>query len=674
MSSPARLLAQQPRDTVIQIDSVVVSVLRGPSSRERAPYQISILTGDELQRGNIGFSIEEALQALPGVQIQNRYNYAVGERISMRGFGARAQFGARGIKVFVDGIPATLPDGQTTLDHLDLGSLGRVEVLRGPASAMYGNGAGGVLRFETRTPPAVPVREEAKVVFGDNGLFRMESQTSGTINSTSYLVNFSRLEFDGFRTTPTAPNDLYGSAERINLNAQVTTDAFGGRLKTTLNFLDLDAESPGSLTRDALDSGSQDARGFNVTQQAKKDVQQAQLGVGWEGEIGGMSARFHSWGILRDLDNPIPPRIIDLERAAWGVRAIIRSTQSPGGFAWSAGLEVELQRDDRLNFENEQGTKGTLTLDQQERVRATGVFAQLQAPLSDRLTLVGGLRYDRVRFTADDHLVNAVNPDDSGSRTVDALSPTLGLHARVSPSLALFANVTTSFETPTTTEFVNNPGQSGGLNEELDPTRGVGGEFGARGTLGSATLEGSIYVTSLDDELVPFKDASQDGRTFFRNAGSSTYWGFEAAGTVPILGKGVSARASYTYLDATFDDFQVDDEVFDGNRIPGVASHKAEVLIRWTGRSAFAELRGDYVGTIAVNDSNLEESPDYGLADLRAGVTGLDIGRWSAAPFAGVNNLFDKRYAAAVAVNAFGGRFFEPGPGRSYYLGVSLAR
>ncbi len=673
MIGPARLLAQQPPDSVIQIDSVVVSVLRGPTSRERAPYQISILTGDELQRGNIGFSIEEALQALPGVQIQNRYNYAVGERISMRGFGARAQFGARGIKVLVDGIPATLPDGQTTLDHLDLGSLGRVEVLRGPASAMYGNGAGGVLRFETRAPPAVPVREEAKAVIGDNGLFRMESQTSGTINSTSYLVNFSRLEFDGFRTNPTSPNELYGSAERINLNAQVTTDAFGGRLKTTLNFLDLDAESPGSLTRDALDSGIQDARGFNVTQQTQKDVQQAQLGVGWEGEIGALSARFHSWGIIRDLDNPIPPRIIDLERAAWGVRAIIQSTQSPGGFAWSAGLEVELQRDDRLNFENEQGTKGTLTLDQQERVRATGVFAQVQAPLSDRLTLVGGLRYDRVRFTADDHLVNAVNPDDSGSRTVDALSPTLGLHARVSPSLALFANVTTSFETPTTTEFVNNPGQSGGLNEELDPTRGVGGELGARGTLGSATLESSIYVTSLDDELVPFEDASQDGRTFFRNAGSSTYWGFEAAGTVP-LGRAVSARASYTYLDATFDDFRVDDEVFDGNRIPGVASHKAEVLIRWTGRSAFAELRGDYVGTIAVNDSNLEESPDYGLADLRAGITRLDIGRWNAAPFAGVNNLFDKRYAAAVAVNAFGGRFFEPGPGRSYYLGVSLAR
>lgn len=671
--TPTALIGQEPPDSVIQLDSVVVSVLRGHTVRERAPYQISVLTEEELQRGNIGFSLEEALQALPGVQIQNRYNYAVGERISMRGFGARAQFGARGIKILVDGIPATLPDGQATLDHLDLGSLGRVEALRGPASALYGNGSGGVLSFETRSPPQVRAREEARAVVGENGLFRVESQTSGTINTTSYLVNVARLDFNGFRTDPGDPDELYGSAERLNVNAQVTTDVFGGRLRTTLNFMDLDAESPGSLTHDALVSGVVDAHDFNVVQQAQKDVQQAQLGVGWEGRLGSLSAQFHSWGVLRDLDNPIPPSVIDLERTAWGARAIVESTPTSRGASWSAGFEIEGQRDDRLNFDNEQGNRGALTLDQQERVRATGLFAQLRAELSERFSVVAGLRYDRVRFTADDRLVRVGNPDDSGSRTVQALSPTVGIHAQVAPTFSVFANLTTSFETPTTTEFVNNPGQSGGLNANLDPTRGVAGEVGARGTVGGASFEGSLYVTALDDELVPFEDTAQSGRTFFRNAGSSTYWGFESAATLPF-GRGLSARVSYTYLDAAFDEFQVDGEVFDGNRIPGVASHKAEALIRWINDFAFAELRGDYVGTVAVNDSNSGESPDYALVDLRAGITNWALGRWSAKPFAGVNNLLDKRYAAAVSVNAFGGRFFEPGPGRSFYLGLSLSR
>ena len=155
------IAAQEPLDAVIPLDSMVVTVLRGTVALDRAPYAVSVSSGQALQLGNTGFSLDEALQGIPGLQVQNRYNYTVGERISIRGFGARSQFGARGIKILVDGIPATMADGQSTLDHLDIGSLGRAEVLRGPAAAIYGNGGGGVLSFETAAPPVVPVRLEA---------------------------------------------------------------------------------------------------------------------------------------------------------------------------------------------------------------------------------------------------------------------------------------------------------------------------------------------------------------------------------------------------------------------------------------------------------------------------------------------------------------------------------
>ena len=312
------LPAQEPPDSVVPLDSVVVTVTRGSHGLGRTPFAVSVQGQRNLQLGNTGFSLEEALQGLPGVQVQNRYNYTVGERISIRGFGARAQFGVRGLKVLVDGIPATLADGQSTLDHLDIGSLGRAEIMRGPASAMYGNGGGGVLSFETAQPPDVPIRQEAKGVFGDNGLVRLQSTTSGTANGISYLVNVAHLSYDGFRTHPADPSELFGGADRLNVNAQMRTDLAGGLLRVTGNFFDLDGENAGQLNRADLEAGSLAARGRNVEQGTRKDVHQGQLGVAWSGPLGGVNARFSGWGLFRNLDNPIPPRVIDLERTAWG--------------------------------------------------------------------------------------------------------------------------------------------------------------------------------------------------------------------------------------------------------------------------------------------------------------------------------------------------------------------
>jgi iron complex outermembrane recepter protein len=668
------LTGQELPDSVMVLDSMTVSIMRGAPTLARTPFALSVLNRTDLRLGNSGASIEEALQGIPGVQVQNRYNFSVGERISIRGFGARSQFGVRGIRILVDGIPATLPDGQSTLDHLDIGSLGRVEVLRGPSAALYGNAGGGVISFSTTPPAGVDAREEATLVAGGNGLVRFQSTTSGSRNNLGYLVSVARLSWDGFRANPTKEGALYGGADRWNVNARVThKDVAGGTLTITANFLDLGAENPGSLPRSLLDEGNVQAWGFNVRTGSRKDVRQGQLGVSWEGDLNGLTSQFAGWGIIRQLDNPIPPRVIDLDRTAWGLRGLLSGEVGSQGIPLtiSGGAELEFQRDDRLNFENEGGSRGTLTRDQFETVSSIGFFTQLRAGLLNRVWATGGLRFDRFEFRVRDDLVGD-GADESGSRTMTSLSPTFGLHVQASERFSVYGNLATSLGTPTTTELANRPDGSGGFNPNLQPSKGLTGEIGLRGQVaGHLQLEVNGWITDLTDELVPFEDALQPGRTFFRNSGASTYRGLESLLSL-TLPSGWTARLAYTAIDATFDDFQVDGEVFDGNRIPGVARHRLDGLLRLRRSTWYGELRADYVGRVAANDGNSETTDPYALFGFRTGFDGVTVGRVSVSPFVGVENLLDRAYQASVAVNAFGGRFYEPGPVRSFFVGMTI--
>ena len=669
----ATLSAQQLPDSVIPIDSLTVTVLRGSDGINQTPFAISIRDQVDLQLGNTGLSLEEALQGLPGVQVQNRYNYAVGERISIRGFGARAGFGVRGIKVIVDGIPATMADGQSTLDHVDIGSLGRAEVLRGPASALYGNGSGGVLSLHTAEPPDVPIQQVVKGIIGSNGLTRLESNTSGTYQNTSYLVNLSRLNYDGFRTNPQSPSDPYGTAERLNLNSNVTRKVANGVLRVTGNILDLDAQNPGQLNRTDLDAGVVDARSYNVKQNTYKHARQGQLGLNWSGDLSNMGAEFTTWGLFRNLDNPIPPRVIDLRRKAFGARAVLSNMkhETLGNLTWSVGTDLDYQRDTRKNYENNSGAKGSLSLDQFETVSAVGFFVQGRSRLNEKISATGGARYDYFQFGVTDHITTDGNGDESGQRNMTSLSPTLGIHADLNNAFSLYANLATSFSTPTTTELANRPDGAGGFNTELNPQKGLTGEIGLRRQWNSRiSTEFNAYRTSMTNELVPFEDAAQAGRTFYRNAGSSTYQGYESSIQVVATDR-IFTRLSHTYINATFGKFAVDNETFDGNRIPGTPKRRLDGMVRFTENNWYGEIRGDYVGSMAVNDSNSEYTASYFLWELRGGLSELQVGSVKIAPFAGISNIFNRTYSAAVAVNAWGGRFYEPGPKRAFYLGLS---
>lgn len=677
--------ADTVRDSVpvVPVAPLTVTVLRGPITTARAPYAVAAAGSDALRRGRSTAFLKEALEGLPGVQVQNRHNFAVGERLAIRGFGARAQFGVRGVKVLVDGIPATMPDGQSTLDHLDLGSLGRAEVLRGPGSALYGNAAGGVVTFRTRPAWEGAYRQEIRVVGGSDGLLDGQATATGTTGGVGYVASVALLEYDGFRSHPDRPDDTYGKAERLRLNAQATTALAGGELRLTVNGVDLDAENPGSLSRSALEGGERGAFGFNVAQRTRKELEQLQAGAVWDGPLGlgrGILGEVALWGVRRSVLNPIPPAVIDLDRWAGGLRALVRKEADSGASArgfdrvgWGAGVEVELQRDDRLNFENDAGERGALTLDQLERVRATGAFVQGSLELGRGVRATAALRYDRFHFEADDRFTVGGDADDSGDRTMDEWSPTVGVVAELHPLLTVWSNFATSLETPTTTELVNRPDGSGGFNPDLEPQHATTLEGGVRGRLADRlAYEVAVFHTELDDELVPFEVPSQPGRSFFRNAGSSEHDGVEAV-VRAALGAGVSAQATWTWVDARFTDFTVGDADFSGNRVPGLAPHRLHGLVTMERDAWYWTVDGEWVDEVPANDAGTAAAGSYGLVDARAGLTAVELGDLRISPFAGVRNLFDESYTASVTVNAFGGRFFEPGPGRTAYVGATLA-
>ncbi len=687
----APAVAQDPDpDSAVVLEPILVRVL--PSTiGTRAPYPVSVLTGTQLTRGTASAFIEEAVRAVPGVQIHNRFNFAVGERIAVRGFGPRSQFGVRGIRVLVDGIPATLPDGQATLDHLDLSGLGRVEALRGPNASLYGNAAGGVLHFRTTDPAEEPAAVSMRWTGGSLGsstgttageevshsMWTLQGVATGTAGKAGYRVGFYTTDFDGYRRDPEADDGTaYGAAKRTVLNGTLTLPLATGLLRIVANAMDLDAENPGSLPQAVLDEGNRAAWGFNVRSGAIKDVRQGQVGASWMGPLGSLNGEFALWGIRRELFNPIPGRVIDLTRNAGGIRTLFQGDvplNDRTTFGWGAGFEAELQSDNRLNFANNGGNPGERILDQLEDVGTAGIFVQGRLDAADRVSLLAGLRYDNINFSATDFFLDGGDPDDTGERTMSALSPSLGAVLRVGEDAELFASVGRSFETPTTTELANQPTGAGGFNPDLDPQRGTTIEGGIRTVLSNMLgLELSLFRTGITDGLVPFEVATDPGRTYFRNSAESHHSGFELSADAS-LGAGVGARLAYTEVNATYDAFVTDDnDDYSGNLIPGLAPRRLDGVLIWEHSVGYVELRGLWQDVVPVNDANTAESPSYFITDLRVGSEDIDAGRFLLAPFVSIQNLADKEYNASVVPNAFGSRFFEPGPSRTLRFGMGV--
>jgi iron complex outermembrane receptor protein len=668
-------------EDTLRAEPVVVTVTRAEEEALRAPLSISVVDTDDIQLGQRTLTFDEALSRVPGIFAQNRQNFSIGERLSIRGFGARAAFGIRGVKLILDGIPQTLADGQSVSSNIDLASAGRIEVIRGPASSLYGNAAGGVVNILTEPPPPTPTLSSSFTA-GRFDLQKYQAQFAGRTGpegEVGYIVDVNRLDYNGFRAHSRVESNL--------ANARLTwSPDERSEWALILNYNDTPtAESPGSLTRAQADTAPSSANPASVATDAGESHDQAQAGLSYNRQMGSghlISARLY--GLTRDVANPLPFAFIQIERFAGGGGLQHINAWTPFGRTsrLTVGVDLDVQSDDRQNFNNEAGEPGDETLlDQDEQVTSWGIYVQNETELTENVEITLGVRYDRVRFEVDDRLLE--DGDDSGVRTLDegavdigndfGVSPMAAIRYSLTPAVNLYATVATSFQTPTTTELANRPTGAGGFNPDLGPQSATNYEVGIKGEVADRviyTLAG--FLIDVQDELIPFEVPDQPQRQFFRNAGSSQHNGVEASLSARLTDF-LRADLAYAYSDFYFKEFRTEEAVFDDNEIPGVPPHRVFAQLGYQDeRAIFAFLEGEFVDSYFVDDANTTRNNSYFVASARAGWTG-EFSGFEVRPFIGVNNIFDEQYIGSVVVNAVGGRFFEPAPDRNVYGGVAVA-
>lgn len=665
LAAAPRAQAQDAPDdtlTTYQLDPVEVSAAPFDIAAETAPFAVSYRLRSEADLGSEpSLSLEQITRSVPGLSVNGREHYALGNRVTMRGLGWRAQFGIRGLQIVLDGIPLTTADGQAFTYIADPSFIRRAEVIRGPASVFWGNASGGVLALSTRPEGAAPHRVRARQVVGSYGLSKTDLQITPDLGRHAFSAYGSYLAQDGYRQHSDTQLGRAGFTSDVRLG-----DDNG--LRVSGAYVNLpQADSPGSLSRDLLDADRRQARTSFVETEAGKTQEQGQLGATYYDDLGIGRLKATAYGLFRDLDNPLPFAYITFDRLAGGTRLTLENDEGP--LEWGVGLEGKLQRDDRIEFSNDGGQPGDeVQTDQLETVYNQGVFARAALPLG-RLNLSAGVRYDRLRFDVDDRAAS----DQSGQRTFRAFSPSVGLAYALPAGGRVYANFSTALEAPTTTELGNRPDGQGGFNPDIGPEHVYGLEAGARGLLAEGRLSYDVALFGLQvrDFLVPFQNDSDE--TFFRNAGRTRHLGAETA-LEWTLRPDLLLAASYTYIDAAFTEAQSSDgAALDGNRIPGVAEHLVGGRLQWRPDPLWITLAYEGRSAFFVDDANTAEADGYAVFDLRLSSPARAVGAgFSLQPFVAVNNAFDAEYIGSVVPNAFGGTYYEPSAGRHWQAGLTV--
>lgn len=666
-----------------QLNEVVVSASRQAQRSFDAPASIQAVGQAVLQAAGPQVNLSEALNRVPGITVLNRQNYAQDLQLSIRGSGSRSPFGIRGSRLIVDGIPATMPDGQGQASTISLPSAQRIEVLRGPLAQLYGNSAGGVVQVFTADGPAQPeVRLSADA--GADGLRRYGVQAAGQSGALNYLIDHSDFSTDGWRVN--------SAAQRQHTNAKLRwTASEDTRVTLVANVFDQPVSGdPLGLTRAQFEADPRQAVANSTNYKAGKDVSQSQVGVVLDHRLSArseVSARVYSG--QRDLDNrlSIPLSAQQAATAAGGVVQLDRSYRglglsytrrmplALGQLQFSTGLDHERMSERRRGFINDLGTVGALKRDEDNSVNSTGVYAQADWAINEDWSAVAGLRANRVNFEVQDYFIITGNPDDSGRADFSATNPVLGITRHLSADTNVYANVGRGFETPTFTELAYTATGSG-PNLSLQSARSTHAEVGLKTQLAPGQrLDAALFQIDTRNEIVVA--SSSGGRTIYTNAGKTRRSGLELAYSAQWSPEWQS-QVAFSTLNAKFVDAFTSSSgavVAAGNRIPGTVDRSLFADLAWQPRAVpgmTAALEWVHQGSMEVNDTNTDRTDAASRFNIRVGFE-QKRGAWTLREQVRVDNLTDKAYIGSVIANDGNSRFFEPAPGRQWSVGLSAS-
>ncbi|UMP88421.1 TonB-dependent receptor [Klebsiella pneumoniae] len=686
---PALLLPLIAAAQAADEQTMVVTAAPTTVSELDTPAAVSVVNGDEMRQAAPRVNLSESLGAVPGLQVQNRQNYAQDLQLSIRGFGSRSTYGVRGLRIYVDGIPATMPDGQGQTSNIDIGSVDTIEVLRGPFSALYGNSSGGVINVTSQTgtqPPTV----EASSYYGSFGTWHYGMKATGAVGDGShagdvdYTVSTNRFTTHGYRDHSGARKNLANARLGVRINDV-------SKLTLLLNSVDIKANDAGGLTADEWrDNPRQSPRGPQYN--TRKNTRQTQAGLRYERQLSAQddlsvmmyagereTTQFQSIPRAPQLKPSHAGGVIDLTRHYQGIDTrLTHRGELLVPVTLTAGLDYENMSERRKGYENfvmvngapQYGEQGALRRNERNLMWNVDPYLQTQWQLTDKLSLDAGVRYSSVWFDSNDYYITPGNGDDSGDASYHKWLPAGSLKYALIDAWNVYLSAGRGFETPTINELSYRSDNQSGLNFGLKPSTNDTVEIGSKTRIGNGLFTAALFQTNTDNEIVV--DSSSGGRTSYKNAGKTRRQGMEL-GLDQQFGESWRLKAAWTWLDATYRTNVCDDASCNGNRIPGIARNMGYASFGYQpeqGWYAGSDIR--YMSDIMANDENTAKAPSWTVVGLTTGYK-WSYGRMDMDLFGRIDNLFDREYVGSVIVNESNGRYYEPAPGRNYGIGLNLA-
>lgn len=686
---PALLLPLIAAAQAADEQTMVVTAAPTTVSELDTPAAVSVVNGDEMRQAAPRVNLSESLGAVPGLQVQNRQNYAQDLQLSIRGFGSRSTYGVRGLRIYVDGIPATMPDGQGQTSNIDIGSVDTIEVLRGPFSALYGNSSGGVINVTSQTgtqPPTV----EASSYYGSFGTWHYGMKATGAVGDGShagdvdYTVSTNRFTTHGYRDHSGVRKNLANARLGVRINDV-------SKLTLLLNSVDIKANDAGGLTADEWrDNPRQSPHGDQYN--TRKNTRQTQAGLRYERQLSAQddlsvmmyagereTTQFQSIPRAPQLKPSHAGGVIDLTRHYQGIDTrLTHRGELLVPVTLTAGLDYENMSERRKGYENfvmvngapQYGEQGALRRNERNLMWNVDPYLQTQWQLTDKLSLDAGVRYSSVWFDSNDYYITPGNGDDSGDASYHKWLPAGSLKYALTDAWNVYLSAGRGFETPTINELSYRSDNQSGLNFGLKPSTNDTVEIGSKTRIGNGLFTAALFQTNTDNEIVV--DSSSGGRTSYKNAGKTRRQGMEL-GLDQQFGESWRLKAAWTWLDATYRTNVCDDASCNGNRIPGIARNMGYASFGYQpeqGWYAGSDIR--YMSDIMANDENTAKAPSWTVVGLTTGYK-WSYGRMDMDLFGRIDNLFDREYVGSVIVNESNGRYYEPAPGRNYGIGLNLA-